>query len=69
MQIKPQVHRRRNIEAPFKLCFIGCRTTLPHREGILLKNVTNVKRPLGFVSDEWLVSTWHVLQLAKYKCD
>jgi len=28
---KPQVHRQRSIEAPFKLHFIGCRTTLPHR--------------------------------------
>ena len=35
-KFKPQVHRRRSIEAPFKIFFIGCRTSLPHREGILL---------------------------------
>jgi len=47
-KFKPQVHRRRSIEAPFKLYFIGCRTTLPHGEGILLlETLRKIERLLG----------------------
>jgi len=34
-KFKPQVHRRRSKLSPFQIKLHGCRTTLPHREGIL----------------------------------